>query len=132
MLSTFLGEKYMRCLTKWVLAMSKSTQFHLLGLIVVSILIAQSVRAGSVAGQVGIIAPVGSGGGAPGNYDFRVYLATGEVICNGVNWAYLNTTDANYSALVASTLMAKAVGSSVTLYFNQVGAYCQLTWLTVN
>jgi hypothetical protein len=58
----------------------------------------------------------------PGNYDFRVYFATGEVICNGVIWAYLNTADANYSALAASILMAKAVGSPVTLYFDQVGA----------
>jgi len=122
----------MRSLTRWVLEIPKSTHVQVLGLIIASLLMSQSARAGSIAGQVGIIATVGSGAGAPGNYDFRVYLATGEVICNGMNWAYLNTTDANYSALVASVLMAKGVGSAVTLYFNQVGAYCQLSWLTIN
>jgi hypothetical protein len=133
MFSIFLRERYMRLLTKWVLAMSKRTQFHLLLLVLLSVLIAQPVRAATgVTGQVGNIEILAPGGGAPGNYDFRVSLTTGDVICNGQNWAYLNTTDANYSALVASILSAKALGGTVTLYGNVVGMYCQLAYVVIN
>ena len=38
----------------------------------------------------------------------------------GSPWAYLNTTDANYSALVANVFLAKSLGSTVTLYVNPV------------
>jgi hypothetical protein len=102
-------------------------------LIGILLLVAQQASAATgVAGQVGNIETVGSGGGASGNYDFRVFLATGEVICNGQNWAYLNTSDANYSALVAHVFLAKGLGLTVTLYVNQVGPYCQLAYLVTN
>jgi hypothetical protein len=115
-----------------MLAISR-TQFCLLGLIGISLLISHPANAvTAIAGQVGNIETVGAGGGASGNYDFRVFLATGEVICNGQNWAYLNTTDANYSALVAHVFLAKGLGLTVTLYVNQVGAYCQLAYLVTN
>jgi hypothetical protein len=111
----------------------KITKFHLLGLVLLSVLISLPARAVTgVAGQVGNIEIIGPGGGAPGNYDFRVFLTTGGVICNGQNWAYLNTGDANYSALVASILSAKALGSTVTLYVNLVGAYCQLAYVVID
>lgn len=123
----------MRLLTKWMLAMSKSTQFHLSLLLLLSVLVSQPASAATgVAGQVGNIEIVGSDGGAPGNYDFRVFLTTGGVICNGQNWAYINTSDANYSALVASMLSAKTLGSTVTLYVDPVGAYCQLAYVVLN
>jgi hypothetical protein len=85
-----------------------------------------------VAGYVGNLDVVGSGGGAPGNYDFRIFLTTNEVICNGQTWAYINTNDGNYSALVASILSAKATGGIVTLYVTPVGAYCQLAFVVIN
>jgi hypothetical protein len=119
-----------------VLVTVKSAQFYLLGLIVVSVLVAQQSNAATgVAGQVGNVEIIGSGGGAPGNYDFRVFLTTGGVICNGQNWAYINTGtagDANYSALVSSVLLAKSLGSTVTLYVNPVGSYCQLAYMVIN
>jgi len=122
----------MRLLTRWVPAMWR-TRFYLSGLIGILLLVAQQASAATgVAGQVGNIETVGSGGGASGNYDFRVFLATGEVICNGQNWAYLNTSDANYSALVAHVFLAKGLGLTVTLYVNQVGPYCQLAYLVTN
>jgi hypothetical protein len=85
-----------------------------------------------VAGYVGNLDVVGSAGGAPGNYDFRIFLTTNQVICNGQTWAYINATDANYNALVASILAAKATGGIVTLYVNPVGAYCQLVFVIIN
>jgi len=109
------------------------TRISIFWLIGISLLLSHPANAVTgVAGQVGNIETVGSGGGASGNYDFRVFLATGEVICNGQNWAYLNTTDANYSALVAHVFLAKGLGLPVTLYVNQVGAYCQLAYLVTN
>jgi hypothetical protein len=110
----------------------KSTKFYLLGVVAVSALISQSASAADVVGQVGTVTIVGSGANAPGNYDFRVTLATGAVICNGQNWVYVNTTDANYSAIVASVLSAKALGSTVTFFYNPVGNYCQLTFMAIN
>jgi hypothetical protein len=49
--------------------MMKGTRFHLLSLIILSILVAQPASAitiTTVTGQVGTIEVVGSGGGAPG------------------------------------------------------------------
>jgi hypothetical protein len=122
----------MRLLPQRVFAVMKSTQSYLLAFIAVSVLISQPARAGSVVGQVGVIEAIGSGAGAPGNFDFRVFLATSAVICNGQNWVYINIGDANYNVLVAFALSAKSLGSTVTLYFNQVGSYCQLTYMLVS
>ena len=106
----------------------KGTRFHLLSLSILSILVAQPASAiTTVTGQVGTIEVVGSGGGAPGNYDFRVFLVTSGTICNGQNWAYINSYDANYSALVSSVLQAKSLGLTVTLFVSAVGSYCELT-----
>jgi len=122
----------MRLMASGMLATINCVKFLLLAVIATTILSLQPARADNVAGQVGTIITVGSGAGAPGNYDFRVYMATGAVICNGVPWVYINTSDANYSALVASVLLAKSLGSTVTLYFNQVGAYCQLAYIVMS
>jgi hypothetical protein len=83
---------------------------------------------GTTTGQIGTIQTVGSAGGAPGNYDFRVSLAGGPIICNGQNWAYINTTDANYSAIVASILSARVSSNSVYLYWIQASnGFCEIT-----
>lgn len=108
--------------------MMKGTRFHLLSLIILPMVVAQPAAAiTSITGHVGTVEVVGSGGGAPGNYDFRVFMSTGETICNGQNWAYINTYDANYSVLVSSVLQAKSLVSPVTLFVNPVGSYCELT-----
>jgi hypothetical protein len=87
----------MRSVTRWLLAMV-NIRFCLSSLIGLSLLVAQSANAVTgVPGQVGNIETIGPAGGASANYDFRMFLATGEVICNGQNWAYMNTGDANYS-----------------------------------
>ncbi len=63
----------------------------------------------------------------------RVYLAGNPVICNGQPWAYVNMSDANYSAITAGILAAKASGGVSTIYGTQDSqGYCQLTWFTVS
>ena len=82
---------------------------------------------GPITGTVATLEVVGSGGGAPGNGDFRFYLAGNTIICNGQTWAYINTTDVNYAALVSSLILAKSLGSTVSIYVNQdSNGYCQL------
>ncbi len=100
----------------------------------VSILLCLSDNAwafiGPITGTVGTLEVIGSGAGAPGNLDFRFYLAGNPVICNGQPWAYINTTDANYSALVSSLMLAKSLGSTVSFYVNQDSqGYCQLAYI---
>jgi hypothetical protein len=75
---------------------------------------------------------VRSASGAPGNYDFRIFLAGYPVICDTQNWAYVNTTDVNYSSIVASVLSARAMGSTVTLHVIQDSkSYCVLGYMDV-
>ena len=81
-----------------------------------------------VFGQIARIETITSAGGAPGNYDFRVYLLGSPVICNGQIWAYVNASDANYHATVANVLAAKATASTGTLHVIQDAAgLCQIT-----
>lgn len=87
----------------------------------------------NVAGTIISLWTVGAAGGAPGNYDFRVYLSGYPVFCNGQTWVYLNSTEANYSAMVSNLMEAKALGSNVTLYFQQDSTgFCHLSLVTVN
>jgi hypothetical protein len=52
-----------------------------------------------------------------GNLPFRVNLEGGPVLCaGGMSEGYLDDTDANYRTYVATLLMAKATGATVTLY----------------
>lgn len=45
----------------------------------------------------------------------------------GAKWAFLNEADSNYKVYVAALLMAKAQGSTVTVYSTNVdGAYCRI------
>lgn len=69
-----------------------------------------------VSGVVGNTQVVGSGGGAPGNYDLRVFFTSNSVMCDGQAWAYINIKDSNYSALVASIMFAKTTGETVVLW----------------
>jgi hypothetical protein len=65
---------------------------------------------------------------------FRVYVAAptgGSGWCSpSYNWAYLNSTDSNYSAYVATVLTAKATGSSVLIYQTKdANGYCHIGYL---
>jgi hypothetical protein len=86
-----------------------------------------------VIGQLGSVQIDGAGAGAPGGYDFRVYLSTGGIICGGFNWAYVNVGESNYQAVVAGVLAAKALGSSVKLDVTPDGGtgYCHLAYVVV-
>jgi hypothetical protein len=53
-----------------------------------------------------------------GNYVFRVY-ASGAMCGNTNTWAYLNPTDTGYTTSVATLMMAKTAGLTVTIYSNQ-------------
>jgi hypothetical protein len=80
-------------------------------------------------GQIGTALVVGSAAGA--SQDFRVYLAGNPVICNGQTWAYVNTGDYNYNAIVANILAARAVGATITLYWvQQTNGLCQISFFS--
>jgi hypothetical protein len=89
-----------------------------------------SAFAGVTSGQIGSVEVVGSAGGAPNNFDFRVTFAGSLVICNGQTWAYMNTTDANYQATMANILSARALGSVVYISWLQQGSYCQIVFIS--
>ena len=121
-------------LKRRLLSVLKTFTLQLMSFVLLAISTGQQANADplGVAGYVGNLDVVGSAGGAPGNYDFRIFLTTNAVICNGQTWAYINATDGNYNALVASILAAKTTGGIVTLYVNPVGAYCQLVFVVIN
>jgi hypothetical protein len=91
-----------------------------------------SAHATAVQGQIGNLFVVAAAEGAPGNYAFRVFFATNAVMCNGQNWAYINSTEPNYGALVASILFAKQAGAFTTLDVIQDDAgYCHIGFIVV-
>ena len=86
---------------------------------------------GAVTGSIVTIDEVANG---PGNYDTRIYLGGSPVMCSGsaATWAYLNVSDPNYSAVVASLMMAKVTRSQVTVYTNRdSGGYCHIGYLSI-
>jgi hypothetical protein len=89
---------------------------------------------GVIGGKIIRIDGVGGGGGAPGNFDARIYLENVSAACgsNTASWAYINSNDANYKGLLAMLLMAQASGKSVTLHTNKdTQGYCQIGFLTI-
>jgi hypothetical protein len=64
-------------------------------------------------------------------YGFRITLKTPVAMCGNANqWAYLNSTDSNYSVYVAALMMAKAQGSTVTIYsWLDSSAYCHIGYI---
>jgi hypothetical protein len=90
----------------------------------------QAYAVGNSSGQIGEILVLGSLDGAPGNEDFRVYLAGDPVICNGNTWAYVNISDANYQAIVANILTARTAGVTVTMYWiQQTNGFCEIEYM---
>lgn len=58
--------------------------------------------------------------GEPGNRESRIELSGFPTLCvGGSTWAYANNSDANYQALVAAIMSAKAQGISVVIYTNK-------------
>jgi hypothetical protein len=88
---------------------------------------------GVVSGKISALHGVGSSGGAPGNFDFRVQLAAQNVVCNSTvdaSFAFINSSEANYKGLMAMLLSAYASGKTVTLYTNKsVQGYCQIGYV---
>ena len=67
------------------------------------------------------------------NYGFRVYIhGTTSVCSSGANWAYVNETDSNYKTFVSALMMAKAQGSTVTIYTTVENGYCHIGYITVS
>lgn len=88
----------------------------------------------ATAGKVGEIDAVAAAGGAPNNFDFRVYLAGNPTLCVVTNqgyWAYINTTDANYKTITTLVTAAYLTGRTVALYATPVNGYCQITYLAL-
>lgn len=86
----------------------------------------------AVQGQIGGLEIVGAGGGAPGNFDFRITLSGSPVICGSQTWAYINSTEANYSALVAAALAAKTAGNTVVLHVDEDSqGYCHVDYMDI-
>ena len=77
--------------------------------------------------------------GIPGDIDvaqgtglgFRLRFSPAVPMCGNSNdWAYLNTTDINYSVNVAAILQAKAQGLNVTVYTTaDTNGYCHIGYL---
>ncbi|HEU5134467.1 MAG TPA: hypothetical protein VFU13_04925 [Steroidobacteraceae bacterium] len=62
------------------------------------------------------------------NYGFRVQFSPAVPMCGNDNhWAYLNSTDSNYSTYVAVIMMAKSQGQPVMVYSNRdTNGYCRI------
>lgn len=89
---------------------------------------------GAVNGTIIQLDGLGSTGGAPGNFDFRIYISGGPLMCTGAaqsGWAYVNSTDANYKALVSMLLTAYVMGKNVTVYSNLVNSECQIGYIKI-
>ncbi len=68
-----------------------------------------------------------------GNLPFRVLLVGAPILCaGGMAEGYLEDTESNYKVQVATLMMAKATGASVTLY-SVVGAFgrCRITYMVM-
>jgi hypothetical protein len=65
------------------------------------------------------------------NAGFRVYLPI--AMCGNTNgWAYLNSTDSNYSAYAAALLTAKSQGTTVYIYSNRDGnGNCHIGYISI-
>lgn len=72
----------------------------------------------------------------PNNYEMRIYLG-GATMCNVNNsslssFAYLNSSDPNYSATLANLMMAYSMGKQVSIFtMNDSGAGCHIHYVMV-
>lgn len=89
----------------------------------------------AVTGTISKIDGVGGSGGAPGNFDIRVYIKEKPSFCAGApdpSWAYINANDPNYKALLAMLLIAQTTSKTVTLYTTKdSGRYCQIGYISL-
>ncbi len=71
--------------------------------------------------------------GNAGNYDLRILLTGLPVMCsNGPNWAYVNTSEANYNATLAAVMIAKTTNSKIRfLATKDTAGYCHIGWVVV-
>lgn len=64
------------------------------------------------------------------NYGFRVYLSGVPSMCtNGPDWAYLLDTDSNYKTYVATILLAKAQGTTISINSTYDGQFCHIGYI---
>ena len=67
------------------------------------------------------------------NLGFRVFLTNVTTYCTDGGTAYLNAADSNYQVYVAALLMAKSIGSTVTVYTtNDSTGNCHIGYVNVN
>jgi lipopolysaccharide export system protein LptA len=89
---------------------------------------AQAAMSGQV-GQLDIYATQS----AKSMQGLRVYLQGNPVICNNQIWAYADTADGNYKAMVASLLAAKYSNSTIKLSVVQdIAGNCRLSAISSN
>jgi hypothetical protein len=61
---------------------------------------------------------------------FRVFLPTTSMCGNSMNWAYLNSSDSNYSTYAAALMMAKATGENIVVFSNKdSNGYCHIGYV---
>jgi hypothetical protein len=62
------------------------------------------------------------------NYGFRIFLnGAQQALCTGgTSFAFLFESDSNYKVYVASLLLAKAQGSTVTIFSMNEGGFCHI------
>jgi hypothetical protein len=108
----------------------RGTVFRRVGLLMFGLGLLPAVSLGQVTNVISQVDATAGVGAA-----FKVYLATTTGACAGstYNWAYLNSTDTNYSAIVATLLAAKEQGSTETVYATTDSGtnYCHLSTVQV-
>lgn len=67
------------------------------------------------------------------NYGFRVYLEGVSTICTGgPDWAYINSTAANYQPVASALMLAYSSNKTVIIYSTRRnGSYCEIGYVTL-
>ena len=65
------------------------------------------------------------------DFGFRVFLPVTSMCGTSTpNWAYLNSSDSNYSTYAAALMMAKATSEGVTIFSNvDSSGYCHIGYV---
>lgn len=67
-----------------------------------------------------------------GNYPFRIYIVGTSVVCTGgTDFAYLDTSNANYQAYVGALLSAYLSGKTVAVYSSLVSGQCLISYVSI-
>lgn len=91
-----------------------------------------------VQGTIWRVDVISGAGGAPGNYDARVYLNGVSSFCPGATdatWAYLNSSDQNYKSILAAMMFAYGAWKTLVVYAEPItsgsATFCRIDWINI-